>query len=112
MRTAMRQMMGVFSQLERGMIAARLRAGRRLKAEQGGFAYGSPRFGYKATEKALIPDDDEQASLQRIAELRQEGRSLRQIAAALEAEGHRTKRGNTSWSVASLSRVVARLEAA
>jgi DNA invertase Pin-like site-specific DNA recombinase len=42
MRTAMRQMMGVFSQLERGMIAARLRSGRRLKAERGGYAAEPP----------------------------------------------------------------------
>ncbi len=40
MRTAMRQMMGVFAQLERSMIAARLRHGRREKASQGGYAYG------------------------------------------------------------------------
>jgi DNA invertase Pin-like site-specific DNA recombinase len=35
MRTAMRQMVGVFAQLERAMIAARMRAGRRLKAQRG-----------------------------------------------------------------------------
>lgn len=35
MRTAMRQMMGVFSELEHSMIVARLRAGRKEKAIQG-----------------------------------------------------------------------------
>ncbi|NEW71007.1 recombinase family protein [Streptomyces rhizosphaericus] len=43
MRTAMRQMRGVFAQLERSVIAARLRHGRREKAEQGGYAYGARR---------------------------------------------------------------------
>jgi DNA invertase Pin-like site-specific DNA recombinase len=43
MRTAMRQMMGVFSQLERGMITARLRAGRAAKAAAGGTPTGHPR---------------------------------------------------------------------
>ncbi|MEY9998152.1 hypothetical protein ABIE67_010273 [Streptomyces sp. V4I8] len=40
MRTAMRQMMGVFAQLERSMIAARLRHGRREKAESGRWTPG------------------------------------------------------------------------
>src|SRR5207244_11738718 len=52
MRTAMRQMMGVFSQLERGMITARLRAGRAAKAASGGYAYGSPPFGWRADKTA------------------------------------------------------------
>ena len=52
MRTAMRQMMGVFSQLERGMITARLRAGRAAKASAGGYAYGSPPYGWRADKTA------------------------------------------------------------
>ncbi|TQJ38008.1 ATP-binding protein [Streptomyces sp. SLBN-115] len=34
--------MGVFSELEHSMIVARLRAGRKEKAVQGGYAYGAP----------------------------------------------------------------------
>ncbi|MFJ8787335.1 hypothetical protein [Streptomyces sp. NPDC102476] len=43
MRTAMRQMMGFFAQLDRGMTVAKLRRGRRIKGEKGQYAYGAPR---------------------------------------------------------------------
>jgi DNA invertase Pin-like site-specific DNA recombinase len=45
MRTAMRQVLGVWEQLERGTTAARMQAGRRRKAARGGFAYGAPPYG-------------------------------------------------------------------
>ena len=112
MRTAMRQMMGVFAQLERGMIAARLRAGRRLKSERGGYAAGAPPYGMRATERTLVPDESEQATLERIRELRQEGRSLREIAQILEAEGVKTKRGHHHWTPGALGRIVQRFETA
>ena len=74
-RTAMRQMLGVFSQLERSMIAARLRAGRRLKAESGGYAYGAPAFGHRAMNGDLLSHPEEQAALVRIQALRLSGAS-------------------------------------
>ncbi|MEU6839725.1 hypothetical protein ABZ941_31230 [Streptomyces rubiginosohelvolus] len=45
MRAAMRQMMGVFAQLDRGMTVAKLRRGRRIKGEKGQYAYGAPPYG-------------------------------------------------------------------
>jgi DNA invertase Pin-like site-specific DNA recombinase len=105
MRTALRQMVGVFAQLERGMIAARLRSGRRLKAERGGYAGGAPRYGYKAAEGALVPDDDEAATVGRILQLHADGVGSRGIAAALNADGAPAKRGGT-WSSAQVCRVV------
>lgn len=38
----MRQMIGVLAQLDRGMIVAKLRRGRRTKGEKGEYAYGGP----------------------------------------------------------------------
>jgi hypothetical protein len=50
MRTFVRQVMGAAHQLERGHIAARMRAGRDLKAERGGYAgFGAPPFGMRGT---------------------------------------------------------------
>lgn len=46
MRTAMREMAGVFAGLERRMIVKRLRDGRRRKALNGGHASGSYRYGH------------------------------------------------------------------
>ncbi len=109
MRTAMRQMAGVFAQLERAMIAARMRAGRRLKASRGGYAHGAPRYGFRAEDKELVPDGTEQATVARIVELRSQEPplSLRQIAATLEAEGRRPKRGER-WHPKVLARILAR----
>lgn len=111
MRTAIRQMRGVFAQLERSMIAKRLRDGRRMKAEKGGFAYGSPAYGFKAESRTLVSEESEQAALSRIRQLSSEGRSLRSIAAALTAEGFKPKRSDR-WHPETLRRIVDRLNAA
>lgn len=108
MRTAMRQMAGVFAELERRMVVKRLRDGRKRKAEKGQFAYGSPAYGQRSEAGQLVEDDRESAALARIRELHAEGVSLRGIAAALTAEGHRPKRSDR-WHPQSLARIVARL---
>ena len=107
MRTAMRQMVGVFAQLERAMINSRMRAGRRLKAEQGGYAYGAPALGYSAVGGTLVPVEDEQVILGRIDLLRAQGRSLREICGVLQDEGCCTKRGGT-WHPATIARILKR----
>jgi DNA invertase Pin-like site-specific DNA recombinase len=104
MRTALRQMVGVFGQLERGMIAARLRSGRRMKASLGGYAGGAPRYGYVALNGELMPDPIEQAAIGRVREMREQGLGSRSIAAALNAEGCRAKRGG-QWTSAQVCRV-------
>jgi DNA invertase Pin-like site-specific DNA recombinase len=117
MRTAMRQMMGVFAQLERASLVARMRKGRRLKAERGGYAYGSPRYGQQAgerrtgerKERVLVVDDAEQAAIARIVELHRGGASLRSIAATLDAEGHKPKRASR-WHPYSVKLMLDRAE--
>ena len=110
-RKLIRQVLGAVSEYERSMIALRLRSGRRRKHEQGGFAFGSPHFGFKAEHGELVADDDEQVVLARIAALRASGASLRTVAAVLTTEGHQPKRG-TRWHVESIRRICQRLEAA
>ena len=91
---------------ERKLIALRLAAGKRRKHEQGGYAgYGAPPIGYTAVGKELVADDDEQATLTRIHQLRGEGRTIRQIIAVLDAEGRRTKRG-ASWHPTTVARIL------
>lgn len=111
MRTAMRQMMGVFSQLERSMLTARMRAGRKMKSEKGGYAYGGPPLGFKAQDGSLVVDSDEQRTVNRIKELHGEGRSLRAIATVLHAEGYTPKR-STRWHPQTLAAVLKRCDAA
>lgn len=105
MRTAMRQMAGVFAQLDRAMIAKRLRDGRRVKAERGGYVAGSPRYGFRAEGGELVPDAAEQVVVARMAALTGGGASLNAIAGVLNAEGVPSKRGGR-WTAASVSRVL------
>lgn len=107
MRTAMRQMMGVFSQLERSMLTARMRAGRQMKADKGGYAFGAPPLGYEAHDGALVAQSDEQATVERIMALHQSGQSLRQIAMTLANEGHHPKRSDR-WHPQTLSVIIKR----
>lgn len=112
MRTFVRQVMGAAAELERSMIAARMRAGRRYKASQGGYAgYGSPRFGQRSVGGELVADLTEQRAIARMVELRAAGHSLRQIARQLDEEELAPKRG-ARWHTETVRRVLARVDAA
>jgi DNA invertase Pin-like site-specific DNA recombinase len=110
MRTAMRQMMGCFAQLERAMIVQRMAKGRAAKAAVGGYAYGAPPFGWRSEGGELVPDEREAAILRRIMELHADGLSTRRIADALEADGHKPKRSERFTS-ATLARIINRQRA-
>src|SRR4051812_6331944 len=92
-RKLIRQVLGAVNEYERAMIALRLRSGRRRKHDNGGYAYGSPPFGYSAQGRQLVEHPKEQEALRRMRDLRGDGRSYRDIAAALQGEGHQPKRG-------------------
>lgn len=109
-RVLIRQVLGAIGQYERALIVARMHAGREAKAAKGGYAYGSPPFGMRAVEGELVIDEDEQATMARIDELRRRGVTLRQMGEILAAEGHRPKRAER-WHPEALRRIVRRLEA-
>jgi len=92
-RRFIRQLLCAVAENERAMIALRLTRGRARKSEAGGFAYGSPPFGWRAEDGVLVRDDREQVALGRIKELAAAGSSLREVARVLRQEGHRPKRG-------------------
>ncbi|WP_253194472.1 recombinase family protein [Streptomyces sp. MP131-18] len=105
MRTAMRQMRGVFAQLDRGLIRKRLREGRETKGEKGGYAYGAPRFGQAAKDGALV-DDATERDIEALAQRwRDEGAGVREIARRLNAAGHRSKRGG-QWHPTTVARLL------
>jgi DNA invertase Pin-like site-specific DNA recombinase len=114
MRTAMRQMMAVFSELERRTIVKRLRDGRRAKRAAGGHSEGAPSFGWAAEGRsadnphgALVVDQAERRAVELMRELHAEGRSLRQICDRLTAEGVPTKRGGR-WQPNTVRRILDR----
>lgn len=108
MRTAIRQFMGIFAQLDRALIAKRMRNGRKAKAEAGGYAgYGSPAFGQRSDGAELVTDEREAAVTARMRALRADGMSYQQVADQLNAEGLTSKRGGT-WHAMTVSRVLSR----
>lgn len=108
-RKLIRQVLGAVAEYERAMIAMRLRAGRKRKADGGGFAYGSPPLGYRAEGGELVADETEQRALARVRTLRSQGASLRTIAATLEREEIPTKRGGSHWQPRQVGRIVSRI---
>jgi DNA invertase Pin-like site-specific DNA recombinase len=108
-RKLIRQVLGAVSEYERSMVTLRLRNGRRRKAQMGGYASGAPAFGLEARDGDLVKSQDEQRTIERIVELRDTGASFREICSTLEVEGHRTKRGGTSWQPMGVKRVLDRL---
>jgi DNA invertase Pin-like site-specific DNA recombinase len=107
MRTAMRQMMGCFAQLERAMIVQRMSKGRAAKAAAGGYAYGSPPFGWRSEGGELVADERVAPILRRIMDLHADGLSTRRIADTLATEGHKPKRSERFTS-ATLARIIKR----
>lgn len=105
MRKFVRQVMGAAADLERGLIAKRLRNGRKTKAAQGGYAYGAPAYGQKAADKALTVDDDEAAVLAQMRQWQAEGVSIRGIAAKLNDAGVPSKRGG-AWHPTTVARLL------
>ncbi len=111
MRTALRQVVGVFAELDRRMVVKRLRDGRSAKAEAGKHHTGSYAYGYggagKGRERDAAPRTDEQRAVARILELRAAGQSYRQVAAVLDGEGLRPRRA-ASWSAMAVRNVAVR----
>ncbi len=92
-RTMIRQILGAVSQQARTEIVYKLKVGRAAKAAQGGYATGSPPYGWKASGRELVPHEAEQLVLTRIHGLHDQKHSLRAIAAVLNDEKIPTKRG-------------------
>jgi site-specific DNA recombinase len=98
--------MGAVSQWEREAIGERTRDAMGHKRSQGE-RVGNIAFGYRLAPDGVHvePDDVEQAAIAAIRGLRASGRTLRQIAADLNQEGRRTRRGS-AWRLESVARVV------
>jgi DNA invertase Pin-like site-specific DNA recombinase len=114
MRTAMRQMRGVFDELERRLIAKRLRDGRKAHAAQGGHVNGPAPYGWRTEKKhadnpagALVAVPAEQKALTFMRSLAAQGVPTREIAATLNAEGYPTRQGGP-WTHGTVARILKR----
>jgi DNA invertase Pin-like site-specific DNA recombinase len=106
-RKLIRQVLGAVNEYEKSMISLRLRSGRKMKADQGRYAYGSPAYGQMAKDRELVANESEQAVIAKMRELRDQGMSYATIADTLNGEGIKPKRGN-QWHSMTVSRALSR----
>lgn len=104
-RILIRQVLGAIAEFEARRVVKRLKAGRALKAEGGGFAYGAPAFGQRAEDGELTDDQAEQTVIARIRAKHQQGQSIRAICVDLNAAGITSKRGG-AWHPTTVARVL------
>jgi len=95
-RVAMRQLMGVFAELDRKSIVYKLRAARQRKRSRDGWCEGRKPFGSRPGEDATID---------RMKSLRAAGATWEVIASTLNAEGMRPRQGK-AWYATSVRRIV------
>lgn len=103
------QLVGSFAEFERNVITERTSGGRKSKAAKGGYAGGGAPIGYRAVRgsKVLTLDAEKVATVRRVFELDAQDLSCRQIALALNQEGHRTAKG-TEFTHVQVSRILKR----
>lgn len=103
-RKAFRQMLGVFSEFEKAMIALRLEGGRERKAKNGGW-HGGKIYGYDNVEGSLIINQEEAEVINIITSLRKKKISYMKIAKKLTKEKRLTKRGNEVWQPSTIKKI-------
>lgn len=89
---------------QRALIRARTRAALAVKKSRGERTGGVPLGSSVGADGRLAVDAAETAAVARARELRAAGRSLREIAAVLDAEGHRPR--GKRWRVQTLTRIM------
>ncbi|GAA3852100.1 MULTISPECIES: recombinase family protein [Amycolatopsis] len=111
MRTAMRQMAGVFAELDRRTTVKRLRDGIKAKAASGRKATGSYAYGYRGEgtgkNRDAVRVPQEQRVIRRMVEMRQARMSYPEIAARLQEEGFRPRKA-AQWSAMTVRNILVR----
>ncbi len=104
-RKAFRQMLGVFSEFEKAMIALRLEGGRENKAKSGGW-HGGKIYGYNNLEGNLIINEQEAKTINLIFTLRKNKKSFKVIAKHLTELRIPTKRGKEKWGASTIRKIL------
>lgn len=98
-------MLGSFAEYERELIKERVQAGKKAKAEKGGYIGGAPKLGQIAKNKELEEHKEEQNLIRVIKYHRKSGKSLREICKFLDEKGYRTKRGG-KWYPKTIANII------
>lgn len=99
--------LAALAQLEREQTAERTSAVLQFKKSQGE-RYGQVPFGKRvaADGVTLVDDEQEQAALEMVRELRRRGMSYAAIAEELEAREYRNRAGRINWSKTQVARML------
>lgn len=100
------------AEMERKVIAERTSAALRHKVATGQKAGGKAPFGFRHEGQNTVPDAGEQATLERIRELRGEALSLRQITEKLNADLESYPARGSSHHLATVAAIVRKMGAA
>ena len=79
---------------ERQNITKRTMAGRKVKAQLGGYAGGRVPYGYYVVGHELVIDEVEGEMVRKVFEYRDEGLTMTQTVMRMCAEGYRTRKGS------------------
>lgn len=97
------------SELERKQIAERTSAALQAKRARGERAGTAP-YGFAADAAGrLVPAPEERATVERARALRRRGRTLKEVAASLNAAGRRTRRG-APWTAQGVAQSLLKLK--
>lgn len=106
------RMLAVLAEFERDLVSERTATAMAHLRSQGRRISGAIPFGFDVVDGGhLVPNPAEQETLSLIRQLREEGRSLRAIAAELEARGIATKSGGATWAPKVLAGLLERVAA-
>lgn len=103
-----RGLLDLFAQYERALIRSRTRSALAAKKARGELTGAAP-FGMRvgADSVRLEPHQSEQATVERVRQLRAAGLSMRDVVARLSEEGHRSRRG-TPLGLTQVARILRR----
>jgi len=95
-----------FSEFDNDIRTERLRRGRMIHIQNGGWRGGPTPFGYKNEDKKLVIDKYESSWVKKIYELYGSGKSLYFIRSHLMKNGVLSRRGNTIWNDQSIRNIL------
>lgn len=100
--------MAAVAQLECEIITERCQGGRKAKSEAGGYAFGSPPYGFRAEDSELVEVSEEQEVIELIRRHHKSGKSQQAIADWLNSQGYKPRRGQI-WRQSAIANILTRL---
>jgi len=94
-----------FAEMERNLVKERTKTALAYKKKNKEVYSGIP-FGYDRKNDRLVRNENEQKAIRLMQRLRNQGETLRSIAAELENRNIKTKKGNSKWYAQTVSQIL------